>query len=168
MGAGTASYQKLAENAKLSLMTTYVQNKKATFNFEILERFEAGLVLAGHEVKAIRAGKANLQGAYVIVRGSEAFLVGASVSPYQQKNTPDEYDPERPRKLLLSKKELKKLEETDAQKGLTIVPIKLYNTGRNVKLEIGIARGKKKFDKRQTIKARDMARDVKRELKQNF
>jgi len=143
----------------------YIRNKKATFDYEILERFEAGLVLAGYEVKAIRAGKANLQGAYVVVRGGEAYLVGASVAYYQEKNTPDNYEQDRPRKLLLSKKELKKLEATDAQKGLTIVPIKLYNAGRNIKLEIGIGRGKKEFDKRQTIKARDTKRDLDRELK---
>lgn len=143
----------------------YVQNKKATFDYQILDRFEAGLVLAGHEVKAIRAGKANLRGAYVVVRGGEAYLVGASVSHYQEKNTPDKYEQDRPRKLLLSRKELIELEKIDGQKGLTIVPIRLYNAGRNIKLEIGVGRGKKEFDKRQTIKERDTKRDIKRELK---
>lgn len=146
-------------------MTNYVHNKKATFDFEILERFEAGLVLAGYEVKAVRAGKASLRGAYVVVRGGEAYLVGASIAYYQEKNTPDNYEQDRPRKLLLSQKELKRLEETDSHKGLTIVPIRLYNAGRYLKLEIGIARGKKQQDKRETIKARDIKRDVQRELK---
>lgn len=146
-------------------MTNYVVNKKARFDYEILEHFEAGLVLAGYEVKAIRAGKANLQGAYVVVRGGEAYLVGASVAYYQEKNTPDDYEQDRPRKLLLTKKELAKLEATDSQKGLTIVPIRLYNAGRHLKLEIGIARGKKEHDKRETIKARDTKRDIQRELK---
>ena len=149
-------------------MTTYVSNRKAHFDYEMLEKFEAGLALFGYEVKAIRNGKANLQGAYVIVRGSEAFLVNAAITPYQEKNTPESYDPERPRKLLLSRKELAKLEEKEAQKGLTLVPIRLYNSGRNIKLEFAIARGKKKFDKRESIKARDTKRDIQRTLKEQY
>jgi SsrA-binding protein len=146
-------------------MTTYADNKKALFDFEILERFEAGLVLEGHEVKAIRGGKATLRGAYVVVRGGEAYLVGASISAYQEKNTRDDYEADRPRKLLLSAKELGKLEKIDGTKGLTIVPIRLYNIKSYIKLEIGVARGKKQFDKRETIKARDTKRDLERELK---
>lgn len=146
-------------------MSAYVHNKKATFDYEILERFEAGLVLHGFEVKAIRAGKASLQGAYVVVRGGEAYLVGSSVAPFQEKNTPDTYELDRPRKLLLQTKELSELEKVDAAKGLTIVPIKLYNSGRNIKLEIGIGRGKKKYDKRESLKERASKRDVERSLK---
>lgn len=143
----------------------YVVNKKATFDYEILERFEAGLVLFGYEVKSIRSGKASIQGAYVIVRGGEAFLVGSTVSPFQEKNAPADFDRERPRKLLFSRKELRELEGVEKENGLTIVPIRLYNSGRNIKLEVGVGRGKKKYDKRETLKERASQRDIERTLK---
>lgn len=146
-------------------MTTYIQNRKARFDFEILETFEAGLVLFGHEVKAIRAGKGKLEGAHVIIRGGEAYLVGASVSPFQPLNTPKSYDPERPRKLLFSKKELAHLERQTETARLTAVPLKWYNAGRNIKLSVALARGKKKADKRETLKARDNKRDIDRIMK---
>ena len=146
-------------------MTAYIQNKKAHFNFEILKRYEAGLVLSGHEVKSIRAGKGNLKGAHVLVRGGEAFLVGASITEYQPANTPRSYEPERTRKLLLSKKELLEIENQTEKAGLTAIPIKLYNTGSKIKLEIAVARGKRKHDKRETLKARDSKRDIERTLK---
>ncbi|MCB9818348.1 SsrA-binding protein SmpB [Candidatus Nomurabacteria bacterium] len=146
-------------------MKAYIQNRKAHFNFEILETFEAGLVLQGFEAKSIRAGKGKLEGAHVIIRGGEAFLVGTSISPYQPANTPKNYDPERTRKLLLSKKELAHIEQQTEKAGLTAVPIKLYNAGRKIKLEFALARGKKKFDKRETLKARDTKRDIDRTLK---
>jgi len=146
-------------------MSVYISNKKAYFNFEILEEFEAGIVLYGHEAKAIRAGKGKLEGGHVVIRGGEAFLVGASISPYQPANTPKKYDPERARKLLLSAKELAQLEAQGEQAGLTIVPIKLYNNRRKIKLEIALARGKKKADKRETIKKRDTKREIDRILK---
>jgi SsrA-binding protein len=146
-------------------MSIYIQNRKARFNFEILETFEAGLVLHGYEAKAIRAGKGKLDGAYVIIRGREAFLVGASVAAYQPANTPKGYDPERARKLLFSKKELAHLELQTETARLTAVPLKLYNVGRRIKLEVALARGKKKHDKRESIKARDSKRDIERTLK---
>lgn len=146
-------------------MNAYVQNKKVYFNFEFLEEFEAGVVLAGHEVKAIRAGKASLAGSYVVIRGGEAFLVGASISPYQVANTPKDYDSERTRKLLLNQKELTKLERESEQAGLTIVPIQWYNKKRKIKLKLALARGKKKQDKRETLKERDTKRDLLRILK---
>jgi SsrA-binding protein len=146
-------------------MSTYIQNRKARFNFEILETFEAGLVLHGYEAKAIRAGKGKLDGAYVIIRGREAFLVGASIAAYQPANTPKSYDPERARKLLFSKKELAHLELQTETARLTAVPLKLYNVGRRIKLEVALARGKKKHDKRESIKARDSKRDIERTLK---
>jgi len=142
-----------------------IQHKRAYFDFEILETFEAGVSLLGTEVKSIRIGQGKLDGAYVIIRGKEAFLVNASIPAFQKKNTATNYDPERPRKLLLTKKELTELEQKSEKQGLTIVPIKLYNKGSKLKLEIGIARGKKKHDKRQSIKERDTMRDVQRELK---
>ncbi len=146
-------------------MTTYIKNKKVFFDFEILKTFEAGAVLTGREVKAIRHGKAALLGAYVIVRGGEVFLVNSSISPYQMANTPKDYDPERPRKLLLHQKEIKELERASEQSRLTIVPIKWYNKNRRIKLEIGLARGKKKADKRESIKLRDTKRELDRQLK---
>lgn len=146
-------------------MANYITNKKARFDYEFLETFEAGLVLSGHEVKSIRAGKAKLDGAHVVVRGGEAFLVGATIAPYQPANTPDTYETDRTRKLLLVKKELAKLEREGEQAGLTIVPIRLYNSNRKVKLEIALARGKKKTDKRETIKKRDTKRAIDRIMK---
>jgi SsrA-binding protein len=124
------------------------------------------LVLAGHEVKAIRKGMASLRGAYVIIDGYEAWLKGATVTPYQQANTPTTYDPVRPRKLLLSKKELTELARRAKEPGLTIIPLRLYNAGRHLKLAIGVARGKKQYDKRQTLKAREATREMGRFLKE--
>lgn len=146
-------------------MSAYVQNKKAAFDYELLEEFEAGAVLHGYEVKSIRAGKAKLDGAYVILRGGEAFLVGSSIAPFQPANTPKGYDPERPRKLLLSAKELKKLERDSEQAGLTIVALRWYNKSQKLKLAIALARGKKKTDKREGIKKREAKRDIERTLK---
>ena len=146
-------------------MTDLVSNKKAYFDYEILDTFEAGVVLAGYEVKALRANKASLNGAYVIIRGGEAYLVNATISPYQVPNTPKKYEPDRARKLLLSKKQLTLLLEKSEQQGLTIVALKWYNNKRYLKLAIALARGKKKTDKRQSIKARDSKRDIDRILK---
>lgn len=144
---------------------TYAVNKKATFNYDILEKFEGGLELLGIEVKAIRNKQANLTGSFVIIRGGELFLSNVSISPYQIKNTPDSYDPERPRRILVSRKEIIKLTKNEAQKGLTLIPISLYNKGRNIKLEFALVRGKKKSDKRETIKDRESKRDIERTLK---
>lgn len=149
----------------MSTMATLADNKKARFDFELLETFEAGLSLEGFEVKAVRAGRADLTGAHVIIRGNEAFLVGASIPPFQKANTPKEYDPEHPRRLLLSKKEIAQLAAAESKKGLTLVAISLYNKGRLLKLSFAIAKGKKKFDKRESIKERDTKRDMERTLK---
>lgn len=146
-------------------MTTYVVNRKAKYDFEILDTYEAGVVLAGYEVKSIRNGQGKLDGAHIVVRGGEAFLVGATIPPFQVANAPQNYDPERPRKLLLSQKQIETLFQKSEKQGLTIVPLKWYNKNRKVKLEIAIARGKKKHDKRETIKERDVKRDIARILK---
>ncbi len=146
-------------------MTDYITNKKAFFDYEILETFEAGVIMTGAEVKSVRAGKASLNGAYVIIRGNEAYLVNASISPYQIANTPKSYDPERARKLLLSKKEIAALERGSEHNGLTIVALKWYNKCRYLKLSIALARGKKKADKRETLKQRDSKRDISRIMK---
>lgn len=145
-------------------MTTYANNKRALFDYEILKTFTAGLELLGLEVKAVKAGKANLRGAFIAVRGGEAFLLGAEIPPYQPKNTPKEYDATRARKLLLRKGEVQELTDAEGTKGLTIVPLKVYNKGRFLKLDFGIARGKKKYDKRESIKKRDVEREIRRSL----
>ena len=146
-------------------MTTHVENKKARLEYEFLETYEAGMVLTGYEAKALRAGKASLVGARVMVRGGEAFLVGATISPYQEGNVPKSYDSERSRKLLLSKKELNELAGAESQRGLTLVPIMVYNQKRFIKLSFGLARKKKKHDKRATLKERDDKRSMDRSLK---
>lgn len=147
---------------------SYAYNKKAGFDFEILEKFEAGLVLLGTEVKSIRANRAKLDGGYVIVRGGEAYLTGVSVPAFQVTNTEKGYDPERVRKLLLKKKELKQLTEQTDKQGLTAIPLSLYSNGRSIKLSFAIARGKKKVDKRESIKARDVKREIDRTLKSQY
>ena len=146
-------------------MSTYVTNKKAGFDYELLQNYEAGISLLGTEVKSVRNKLGSLEGAHVVIRGNEAFLVGASIPAFQKANAPEDYDPERTRKLLLSQKELKNLHTESEKKGLTIVPIRLYNSGQFLKLEVAIARGKKQHDKRESIKARDTKRDLDRELK---
>lgn len=143
----------------------FIEHKTVHREYEMLETFEAGAELYGHEVKAIKNGMGSLEGARIIVRAGEAFLTGATISPYQEKNTPSSYDPERTRKLLLNKKEIGTLAEAEAQKGLTIVPKRWYNSNRKLKLEIAVARHKKKYDKRQTLKARDTKRQIERTLK---
>jgi SsrA-binding protein len=146
-------------------MATLVENKKARLEYEIVENYEAGMALLGYEVKSLRAGKASLVGARVVVRGNEAYLVGATISPYQEKNTPKEYDPERTRRLLLSLKEINELSGSENQRGLTIIPIMVYSKGRNLKLQIAIVRHRKKHDKRAILKDRDAKRSINRTLK---
>lgn len=141
-------------------MTVLVYNKKASFNYEILERFQAGVELTGSEVKSLRRGHGTLDGAYVTVRGAEAFITGMTIPPYQPGNTKDS-EPERNRKLLLTKSEILKL--ASLERSLTIVPISVYNSKRKIKVEIAAVRGKKEFDKRQTIKKRDVERQNRRE-----
>lgn len=146
-------------------MGTFIEYKKAKRDFEILETIEAGIELFGFEVKSIKQKLGSLEGARVVVRGGEALLVGASIPPYQPANTPEEYDPERPRRLLIHDREMQKLAETEEQPGLTVIPISLYNSRRMIKLAVGIARGKKKQDKRESIKKRDTKIDIEREFK---
>ncbi len=147
-------------------MQTYATNEKAHFDYRILETLEAGLVLAGHEVKSIKAGKCSIKGAYVKIVGDEAWLLGAMVSPYQPGNVPPDYDQQRSRKLLLKKKELDYLAGKSQEKGLTLVPVKLYNKNGLIKLEVGIGQGKKKADKREKIIERETQRKIERALKQ--
>ncbi len=146
-------------------MKTYAVNKRAKHDYQILETFEAGLVLKGHEVKAIKSGKISLKGAYVLFRGDELFLVNATISPYQPKNISEDYNPERPRKLLVHKKEIKYFTGKIKEKGLTLLPLRVYTKKGKLKLEFGVGKGKKKPDKREAIKKRETEREVRRELK---
>ncbi len=146
-------------------MTTFSENRKAYFDYEILEKFEAGLVLSGAEVKSIRGGRMNLTGSYVNFHDGEPYLIGASIAPYQPKNQPIDYDPSRTRKLLFNKKEIDYFLGKIKQKGLTLIPLKVYNKGRRIKIEIGLARGKKQYDKRAAIAKRETAKKIERELK---
>jgi SsrA-binding protein len=144
-------------------MTALVDNRKAHFNYEILEKFEAGIELLGLEAKSVKSGRAILAGSFVIIRGGEAYIVGMQIPPYQVNNTPLDYDPLRTRKLLLNRKEIQKLANVDQKGGLTIVPLSLYNKGAKIKLEIAVARGKKEYNKREVIKKRDLERETRRE-----
>lgn len=143
-------------------MATYINNRKAHFNYTIEETIEAGIELLGHEVKSIKKGMGNINAAFCIIRGGEAFIIGMSIPPYQPGNNMLDYDPERTKKLLLSKKQIKYLADKDGIKGLTLVPISLYSKGRRIKVAIAVARGKKVFDKREAIKKRDLDREERR------
>jgi SsrA-binding protein len=146
-------------------MANYAENRKAFFNYEILEKYEGGIELLGSEVKSVRAGRMSLEGSFVIVRGGEVFLINANIPPYQAKNTPPDIDELRNRKILLTKKEIAELVDTEKNKSLTIIPLSLYNKGRKIKISLALAKGKKKFDKRETIKKRETDREIRREMK---
>ena len=136
-------------------------NPRAKFDYHILEKFEAGIVLFGYEAKAVKTNKISLKGSYVTIKRGEAWLINAQISPYQPKNTPLEYDQTRSRKLLLKKKEISSLIGKTKQKGLTLMPLRVYTKQNRVKLEFGLAKGKRKIDKREKIKKREF--DIKKE-----
>jgi len=142
-----------------------VEYKKALLRFAPVETFSAGLELTGQEVKALRNKLGSLDGARVVVRGGEAFISGMTIPPYQPANQSKSYDPERTRRLLLTKKEIATLATEEAKKGLTIVPLDVYSTGRLVKARIAIVRGKGKADRREDLKKRDASRETARVLK---
>jgi SsrA-binding protein len=144
---------------------TLLENKKVHLRFAVLETFQAGMELSGGEVKALRGKLGSLDGSRVVVRDGEAYLVGATIPAYQPANTDVAYDPERTRRLLLSKKELHELAEAEDKKGLTVVPIEVYNAGRYIKVRIAIVRGKGKADKREDLKKKDDEREIARVLK---
>lgn len=141
-----------------------INNRKAKFDYEILDTYEAGIVLTGTEIKSIRSGKANLKDSYAIVRKNEIFLLNMHISHYEQGNIFN-HDETRTRKLLLHKKEIYKIRDMLEQQGFTLVPIKLYFKGNKAKILLGIAKGKKLYDKRDTIKERQNLIEIKRELK---
>lgn len=142
-----------------------IENKKARLRFEVLETYVAGMELSGAEAKSLRAKHGSLEGARVIVRGGEAFLVGMTIPPYQVKNTPETYDPERTRRLLLSKKEIAELADAESKKGLTTVPLEVYNVGRYIKVSVAIAKGKDKADKREDLKRADAKLEMERAMR---
>ncbi|MGH2927571.1 MAG: SsrA-binding protein SmpB [Solirubrobacteraceae bacterium] len=141
-------------------------NRQASFRYNLLERFECGIVLTGTEVKALREGKAQLKDSYATVRDGEVWLIGAYIPPYGAAAR-DNHDPERPRKLLLHRSEIDRLTGRTHERGLTLVPTRMYFSGTRsrAKVEIALARGKDLYDKRETVRKRDMAREVARELR---
>ena len=139
-------------------------NRKAKFEYFLLDQFEAGLSLKGSEIKSIRAGQISIKEAYIRVDKNEAWLMEAHVSPYIEANRFN-HEPRRPRQLLLHKREIRKLRDSVRKKGLTIIPTKVYLKGGRAKVEIALARGKKLHDKRQTIANREIERDLKRQMR---
>jgi SsrA-binding protein len=142
-------------------------NRQASYRFNLLERFECGLALTGTEVKSLREGKAQLKDSYAVVRDGELWLLGVYIPPYGPASR-ENHDPERPRKLLLHRAEIERLIAKTRERGLTLVPTRIYFSGprSRAKVEIALARGKDLYDKRESIRKRDMARDVQRELRE--
>lgn len=150
----------------MTLKKSLIQNRKAYFNYEIQREIEAGIELQGFEVKALKAGKASLESSYITVRGGQMFLLKMTISAYQANNHPADFVPDRERKLLVSKKEILELDGVVGTKnsGLTLIPLSVYLKNNRIKIEVGLARGKKKFDKRESIKKRESNRDIARDL----
>lgn len=142
-------------------------NKRATFDYEILERFEAGVVLTGTEIKSVRDNKVSLQQSFVQARGDELWLLEANIAQYVHGNR-ENHDPKRPRKLLLHRREINRILTNLTQKGLTVVPTRMYLKGGRAKIEVALARGKRKYDKREDIARRDADRQVERALREKF
>lgn len=154
-------------------MSTLAINRRASFDYDILEKYEAGLVLLGHEVKSIKAGQINLSGSYIVVRSNprkkaQFYLVNASVSLYKMAASVKDYNPLRERQLLLRKKEQVSIINKKQQAGLTLIPLKIYTNHSFVKLEFALAKGKKKYDKRETIKKREVERNIRTLTKRNI
>jgi SsrA-binding protein len=148
-----------------TLFMTLIEYKKAFLKYSPIESFSAGLELSGQEVKSLRSKNGSLDGARVVVRGGEVFIVGMTIPAYQGANAPKNYDPERARRLLLTKKEIAHLYVAESKKGLTIIPLEVYTSKRLLKARIAIVRGKKKEDRREDLKRRDASRETARVLK---
>ena len=140
-------------------------NRQARFRYELLDKWEAGIVLQGSEVKSLRDGKANLKDSYALVRDGELWLIGCHIAPYAPA-AGEGHDPERPRKLLLHRKEIERLIGKTAERGLTVVPTRIYFSGSNAKVEIALAKGKELRDKRDQIRDREQQREMQRALKE--
>ena len=143
----------------------YAENPKARFDYEILDTYEAGIKLLGFEVKSVKNGRSSIVGSRCIVRGGEVYIIGMKIDPYQTGNTPLGYDPLQTRKLLLRKKQITVLEKDGEVKGNTIIPLVVYGEKNLIKVKIGLCRGKKSHDKRETLKKRDTDRNIAREYK---
>jgi SsrA-binding protein len=143
------------------------KNRRASFDYELLDRFEAGIVLTGSEVKSVRANKVNLQRSYVQARDHELWLIDAHIAPYESAGYA-QHDPLRPRKLLLHRREIAKIVEALTIKGLTMIPVKMYLKDGWAKLEVALARGKKHYDKRASLARRDAKRQVERALREKY
>ena len=150
---------------KKELPSRFAENRKARHDYFTLETFEAGLVLSGQEVKAIREGGAKIDGAYVAITKGELWLIGAYIRPYSKAYSIEGYDPAKSRKLLVHKRELQELFGKTQEKGLTLVPFTLYPRGRQIKLSFGLCRGRKAHDNREKLKTRDLDREVRRHLR---
>lgn len=141
-----------------------LKNRRASYEYELLKKYEAGVVLTGAEVKSLRNGSGSFFGSYVKLMSGEAHLINAQISPYSYADNTD-YDPKKTRKLLLHKKELDELEQFSQQKGQALIPLAFVLRGRNIKLEFAVARGKKQHDKRRELKKKAQVRDTAREMK---
>ncbi len=141
-----------------------IQNRKANFDYEIIDTFEVGIVLTGTEIKSIRLGKANLKDSYAIIKNNEIYLLNMHISKYDQGNIFN-HEETRTRKLLMHKKEILKLRDKLDLEGFTLIPIKLYFKGSKAKILLGLAKGKKNYDKREAIKKKDITRQLARDLK---
>lgn len=144
---------------------TIAENRRARFDYEPLEKFEAGIVLDGFEVKSAKLGRLNLAGSYALIRGGEALLLNASVQPFPGANVPPGYDPDRTRKLLLNKAQIRMLQGRLEEKRLSLVPFRAFVTRNFIKVELALARSKKVADKREAIRKRDVDRETRRDLK---
>jgi SsrA-binding protein len=142
---------------------TVVSNRRARHDYEILERFEAGIALTGAEVKSLRGGRGSIAEAFGRVRGSEVWLEGMHIPPYEHQGDKTRHDPKRPRKLLLHRKEIERLIGKTAERGLALVPLRVYFSHGLAKMELGLGRGKRQFDKRQAIAEREQTREMQRE-----
>lgn len=146
-------------------MSILAINKRAHYDYEILEKFEAGLVLTGQEVKSVKLGHISLKESFVTIKGTELYLTNAHITPYQHAGNIANYDPTSPRKLLLKKSQIKSLIGKARTQGLTLVPIRVYTKRRYLKLEFGLGKGKRQFDKREKIKKREDERAMRRTMK---
>jgi SsrA-binding protein len=149
-------------------MPTYANNRKAFHSYSVDETIEAGLVLSGHEVKSIRSGNVSLAGAYVTIRNGEGFLRNAYIGKYKQAGELPGYDESRERKILLHKKEIDRLIGKTKEKGLTLIPLEIYTSKKRLKLKVGLARGKKQYDKRESIKKKESKRSIDRAIRQKI
>lgn len=152
---------------KQSGIKVVYNNKRATFDYELLERYEAGIVLTGTEIKSVRASRVSLQKSYVQARDDELWLMEANIALYDHGNIHN-HEPERPRKLLLHRREINKILSALATKGLTVIPTRLYLKDGRAKVEVALARGKRKFDKRADLAKRDSERQVERALREKY